>query len=152
MVMVSLKPESIPLNVKVLLIGDSEIYHTLLALDPDFRKLFKVKAEFEESAPRNDENIQKLAKFIHSYCERYLGLVLTNDILVQHLLYLCGSPEGKRLVGKLPWHAPIRFRHRAGNRGNRVGIAADRDRVPDGILEGSRFEERLQSLRDGALA
>ena len=46
--MVSLKPESIPLNVKVLLIGDSEIYHTLLALDPDFRKLFKVKAEFEK--------------------------------------------------------------------------------------------------------
>lgn len=76
MVMVSLKPESIPLNVKVLLIGDSEIYHTLLALDPDFRKLFKVKAEFEESAPRNDENIQKLAKFIHSYCEKEDALPL----------------------------------------------------------------------------
>ena len=40
MVMISLKPEPIPLNVKVLLLGDSEIYHTLLALDPEFKKLF----------------------------------------------------------------------------------------------------------------
>lgn len=70
MVMISLKPESIPLNVKVLLLGDSEIYHTLLALDPDFRKLFKIKAEFEEDAPRNEENINKLAKFVHNYSER----------------------------------------------------------------------------------
>ncbi len=70
MVMISLKPEPIPLDVKVLLLGDSEIYHTLLALDPDFRKLFKIKAEFEEDAPRNEENINKLAKFVHNYSER----------------------------------------------------------------------------------
>ena len=59
MVMISLKPEPIPLNVKVLLLGDSNIYHTLLALDPEFKKLFKIKAEFEESAPRTDNNICK---------------------------------------------------------------------------------------------
>ena len=41
MVMISLKPEPIPLNVKVLLLGDANIYHTLLALDPEFKKLFK---------------------------------------------------------------------------------------------------------------
>ncbi len=69
-VMISLKPEPIPLNLKVLLIGDANIYHTLLALDPDFRKLFKIKVEFEESAPRNSENILRLAKFVHSYCEK----------------------------------------------------------------------------------
>lgn len=69
-VMISLKPEPIPLNLKVLLIGDANIYHTLLALDPDFKKLFKIKVEFEESAPRNSENILRLAKFVHSYCEK----------------------------------------------------------------------------------
>ena len=69
-VLISLKPEPIPLNLKVLLIGDANIYHTLLALDPDFKKLFKIKVEFEESAPRNSENILRLAKFVHSYCEK----------------------------------------------------------------------------------
>ena len=70
MVMISLKPEPIPLNVKVLLLGDSEIYHALLALDPEFKKLFKIKAEFEESAPRTDSNILKLANFVNSFSKR----------------------------------------------------------------------------------
>lgn len=95
MVMVSLKPESIPLNVKVLLIGDSEIYHTLLALDPDFRKLFKVKAEFEESAPRNDENIQKLAKFIHSYCEKEDALPLDKGGMAKVVEYASRLTDDK---------------------------------------------------------
>ena len=70
MVMISLKPEPIPLNVKVLLLGDSEIYHALLALDPEFKKLFKIKAEFEESALRTDSNILKLANFVNSFSKR----------------------------------------------------------------------------------
>ena len=70
MVMISLKPEPIPLNLKVLLLGDSNIYHTLLALDPEFKKLFKIKAEFEEYAPRTDSNILKLANFVRSYSEK----------------------------------------------------------------------------------
>lgn len=70
LVMISLKPEPIPLNLKVILIGDANIYHTLLSLDPDFRKLFKIKVEFEESAPRTDDTMLKLAKFVHSYSEK----------------------------------------------------------------------------------
>ena len=70
MVMVSLKPEPIPLDVKVILIGNSNIYHTLLAADEDFRKLFKAKVEFEDDAPRTDENIVKLARFMHGFCEQ----------------------------------------------------------------------------------
>ena len=70
LVMISLKPEPIPLNLKVILIGDANIYHTLLSLDPDFKKLFKIKVEFEESAPRTDDTMLKLAKFVHSYSEK----------------------------------------------------------------------------------
>lgn len=70
MVMVSLKPEPIPLDVKVVLIGGSNIYHTLLALDSDFRKLFKVKVEFEDDAPRTAENMNKLARFAHGFCNQ----------------------------------------------------------------------------------
>lgn len=70
MMLVSLKPEPIPLDLKVIMIGNPEIYHTLLSLDDDFRKLFKIKVEFEEDAPKTDENIAKLVKFVRSYCEQ----------------------------------------------------------------------------------
>ena len=69
MVLVSLKPEPIPLDLKVILIGNSNIYQTLLQMDSDFKKLFKIKVEFEESAPITPENVNKLARTIHSFCE-----------------------------------------------------------------------------------
>ncbi len=69
MVMISLKPEPIPLNLKVILIGNSQIYQTLLAMDADFKKLFKIKVEFEDDAPLNAENVNKLARIIHGFCE-----------------------------------------------------------------------------------
>lgn len=83
MVMISLKPEPIPLNVKVLLLGDSEIYHALLALDPEFKKLFKIKAEFEESAPRTDSNILKLANFVNSFSKREGMLPLDKNAMAR---------------------------------------------------------------------
>ena len=70
MAMVSLKPEPIPLDLKVILIGNASIYHTLLSMDPDFRHLFKIKVEFEENAPITPENVNKLARFVHSFCEK----------------------------------------------------------------------------------
>ena len=70
MVMVSLKPEPIPLNLKVLLIGDAQIYYTLLSMDEEFRQLFKIKVEWEDEAPINKENVNKLAMIIHDYCEK----------------------------------------------------------------------------------
>ena len=70
MAMISLKPEPIPLNLKVILIGNANIYHTLLSMDSDFRKLFKIKVEFEETAPINEENVNKLARFVHTFCEQ----------------------------------------------------------------------------------
>ena len=69
MVLISLKPEPIPLNLKVILIGNSNIYQTLLAMDSDFRKLFKIKVEFEETAKITDDNLNKLAQIIHGFCE-----------------------------------------------------------------------------------
>lgn len=70
MVMVSLKPEPIPLDLKVILIGSPSIYQTLLAMDSDFRKLFKIKVEFEDDAPITDENVNKLSRFVHSFCDQ----------------------------------------------------------------------------------
>ncbi len=95
LVMISLKPEPISLNVKVLLLGDANIYHTLLALDPDFKKLFKIKVEFEESAPRNNDNILRLAKFVHSYCEKEKCLPLDKSAMAKVVEYASRLSDDK---------------------------------------------------------
>ena len=83
MLLVSLKPESIPLNLKVLLIGNSNIYHTLLSMDDDFRKLFKIKVEFEEDAPKSIENIERLSKFVRSFCSQENLLDLDKEAMAK---------------------------------------------------------------------
>ena len=68
MALISLKPEPIPLDLKVILIGSANIYQTLLTMDSDFKKLFKIKVEFDD-ALINPENLQKLAQIVHGFCE-----------------------------------------------------------------------------------
>ena len=96
MILVSIKPEPIPLDVKVVLIGNSNIYHTLLSMDDDFRKLFKVKVEFEEDAPKNIDNIMKLVRFVKSFCEQEELLDLDKGAmarLVEYTSKLSGDKE-----------------------------------------------------------
>jgi len=96
MMLVSLKPEAIPLDLKVVIIGNSEIYHTLLSLDDDFRKLFKIKVEFEEDAPKNEENITKLIRFVKSYCEQEELLDIDKEAMARVVEYaskLSGDKE-----------------------------------------------------------
>lgn len=83
MLLVALKPEPIPLDIKVILIGNSNIYHTLLSMDDDFRKLFKVKVEFEEDAPKNTENIERLSKFVRSFCSQENLLDLDKEAMAK---------------------------------------------------------------------
>lgn len=96
MVMVSLKPQPIPLDLKVILIGSANIYHTLLAMDPDFKKLFKVKAEFEDDAPKTEDNIMKLARFIHGFCEQEELLPLDKTAVAKVVEYASKLANDKR--------------------------------------------------------
>lgn len=61
---VSLEPEPIPLNVKIALLGDRNLYYLLSSLDPDFNELFKVLADFDEQMERNDESQYRYARVI----------------------------------------------------------------------------------------
>ena len=66
-----LKPQAIPLATKLVLIGTPQINQLLYSLDPDFKDLFKVKAEFDVVMDRNDENSMKYAAFICTLCRKY---------------------------------------------------------------------------------
>lgn len=65
----ALKPEPIPLDVKVIVIGDSSLYSYLYRMDPDFRELFRVKADFETEIDRTDGTVMGLAALIRRQCE-----------------------------------------------------------------------------------
>ncbi|MEW6145886.1 MAG: ATP-binding protein [Thermodesulfobacteriota bacterium] len=67
---IGLRPEPIKLDVKVIIAGNSYLYQMLYAYDEDFRKLFKVKADFDTVVDRNDATLSQYSCFIKSICER----------------------------------------------------------------------------------
>ena len=79
----SLKPQPIPLNTKVIIIGDPYVYQLLFTMDMEFNELFKVKAEFNTTMPRTDENVQQYGAFVCMLCQK------------ENLLHLDGSALAK---------------------------------------------------------
>lgn len=67
---VALEPEPLPLDVKVVLLGERLIYYMLLAWDPEFPELFKVQADFEDEVERDPERERLYARLIASVARR----------------------------------------------------------------------------------
>ena len=65
-----LQPESIPLDVKVVLIGSPMLYHLLYQWDGDFNELFKVKADFDTRMDRTQENVEQYLASICRMCNK----------------------------------------------------------------------------------
>ncbi|MFH1665388.1 MAG: ATP-binding protein [Candidatus Omnitrophota bacterium] len=65
----SLKPKPIPSDIKIIMIGSPLLYHLLYRYDEDFRKMFKVKADFDTEMDREKEKIKKYAAFVKVRCE-----------------------------------------------------------------------------------
>ena len=65
-----LRPEPIPTDTKVIMIGDPLLYQYLSSVDPDFRETFKVKADFDFQIDRSSDHIISYACFIGAYCQR----------------------------------------------------------------------------------
>ena len=70
MATLTLKPDPIPLNVKVVLFGDRALYYALFAGDPDFSELFKIAVEFEDTVEWNEETTRDYAHLIASIARR----------------------------------------------------------------------------------
>lgn len=61
---ITLEPEAIPLNVKVVLIGDRQLYYILVQGDPEFGELFKVMAEFDHTMARSEDSHLAYARLL----------------------------------------------------------------------------------------
>lgn len=64
----ALKPEPIPCDVKVIMLGDEESYYALMEEDITFKHLFKIKADFDVTLPRHSETVMQYAGFISHIC------------------------------------------------------------------------------------
>jgi lon-related putative ATP-dependent protease len=66
----TLKPQPIPVKLKVILLGTPWLYYLLYQFDEDFRKLFKIRVDFDVEMERNAQNELKLAQFISFHCRQ----------------------------------------------------------------------------------
>ncbi|MGB7461926.1 MAG: AAA family ATPase [Candidatus Acidiferrum sp.] len=66
----ALKPEPVDINVKVILIGDRDLYELLYEYEEDFRKIFKVRVEFDEEMPMSDIVIEEYAGRLRALSEK----------------------------------------------------------------------------------
>jgi lon-related putative ATP-dependent protease len=113
----TLEPEAIPLNVKVVLIGDRMLYYMMASLDPDVARLFKVAVDFDESVERGPETEKLFARFI-------AGLVVKNRV----------KPMDASGVARLIEHA-ARFI------GDSARLSLDVGLIQDLVLEADRMAE-----------
>ena len=65
-----MRPQAIPLELKVVLVGDPYFYHLLHAVDNDFASLFKVRADFDTRMKRSEENVRGLVRFVRTLCDK----------------------------------------------------------------------------------
>ena len=82
-----LKPEPIPLSVKVILIGTPDINQILNQGDPDYPELFKVRADFDTVMDRNETNVKNYAAFTCTLCKRFNLIHLDNTAIAKVIEY-----------------------------------------------------------------
>jgi len=83
----SLQPEKIPLKVKVILLGDPEIYYTLQDYDQEFTELFRVLADFDRYLDNSDENLNEYAQLIRARAEKNDYPMVTNEAVMELVRY-----------------------------------------------------------------
>ncbi|MFH1416097.1 MAG: AAA family ATPase [Elusimicrobiota bacterium] len=97
----TLKPEPVTLDIKVIIIGNPYIYHLLYLYDEDFRKLFKVKADFDTTIEKTGSMVNKYAQLIATKCRQENLLPLTRDAVAKIIDYSSRiSDHKKKLTAK----------------------------------------------------
>jgi lon-related putative ATP-dependent protease len=145
-----LEPEPIPLDVKVILIGNPYLYYLLFSLDEEFRELFKIKADFHTFMERNEENMKLYARFLASRCDSEGWRHFDRSGIARVVEY------GSELVGDQT-KLSARFseicdiareaNHWAQNDGNGRISRANVDRAIEArIYRNNRIEEQIQEL------
>ncbi len=150
-----LKPEAIDLRVKVVMIGDSYIYDALYHMDDDFKKIFKVKAEFDVVMNRTQETLSQYSAFIRriSRDENLLPFDRTGvAAVVEHGVRLAGrqkklSTEFHRITDVLREASYTAKK----NGKDRVTETEVEQAISDRIYRNRMIEDKIQEMIEDGL-
>lgn len=93
---ITLKPEVIPLNVKVILIGSRDIYYLLEEMDSEFKEMFRVLADFDDYIPRNSDSIGQFATLMSNQARDIGSKPLTANALRRLIEHSCRLAENQQ--------------------------------------------------------
>ncbi len=154
---VSLEPDPIPLDVKVVLFGDRQLYYMLAAADPDLSRHFKVLADFDDEFDRTPDNEQMLARMIGGMAKQEGLRPLDRDAVarvIEHAARLADDQQRLTLRVELIRDLLTEISHWAGVAGRKVATRQDVEHAIDQqIVRVSRIRDLGKSmiLRDIAL-
>jgi predicted ATP-dependent protease len=90
---VTLKPEVIPLNVKIILVGSPDIYYLLEEMDSEFNEMFRILADFDYAIPRNDASMHSFATLMIKQAQDANGKALTRSAIESLVEHSCRLTE-----------------------------------------------------------
>lgn len=150
----SLEPEPLPLDVKVVLVGERILYYLLKQYDPEFDELFRIAADFEDDVARNEGNTQSFARFVATLAQREKLRPFQADAVarvIEHAARLANdagrlSSDTRRIRDLL-----VEADHGAGQAGSAEVRAGDVEQALLGqIHRADRLrDETLRQVRDG---
>lgn len=152
----TLRPEPIPLDVKVIVIGATLVYHLLYQYDDDFSKLFKIRADFDVDMERTDANMVEYARAIGTICRRQ-GLLAFDRTAVARTLEQSARIAGDQYRLSMRFNEMIDVIYEASawakSEGASIVSAAHvRRAIDEHIQRSNRIEERIRDLiREGQL-
>jgi lon-related putative ATP-dependent protease len=149
---VSLDPQAIELDVKVILIGERRIYYLLCELDPDFAELFKVAADFENSLERTPDSTRQYARLIATLARHERLLPLDRNAVarvIEHGARLSG--DAHKLTTRLRDVADLlrEANYRAHRDGASLTTRAHVQRAIDAEVQ--RLDRARDEVQDGIL-
>ncbi len=144
----TLEPRPIPLDVKVVLVGDRLVWHLLSVLDPDFTQLFKIEADFEDVIPRSPDAERDFARLVATLARRD-GLRVLDRSAVERVLHEASrlAEDSTRVSTDVTAVRDLlrEADHRAGEAGRKVVSAGDvRAAVDAQERRAGRVRERMQ--------
>lgn len=152
----TLTPAPIPLDVKVVLVGDPETYYLLYAYDEQFEKLFKVRADFAVEMAWSGDNEERIVRFIRQRCEEY-GLphfdVSAVAKVIEHSSRLV--EDQRKLTTRFSYVADViqEAAFWAGRGGHTTVTAEDvQQAIDERVYRSNQYEERMREMiTDGTI-
>ncbi|HWI40729.1 MAG TPA: Lon protease family protein, partial [Verrucomicrobiae bacterium] len=150
MTTVSLKPEPAPLQAKIVMLGSPMIYYMLYHMEPDYRKFFKVRADFDSRIARTPEVMKDYALFVATHCRNENLLPFDNSAVAALLEYSARKVESQDKLSSQFMEIADLIREASywgGKEGKQVvDRAVILKAIDERLYRSNRVEERIHQL------